>query len=690
MKQKDIFPADAWKQELDQLHMPKETAVRALSRMKGEERMLKRTLHTAFAALMVLIVTIGAGLALTNREHEKQSVPMAQPDKMTCIIPEEGNCAPYVFTLEKALYEGDRLLILYRLEGEGKYIADQMTDEIRNDLRPAAELVQYPMFDMTEYHEMRGQFWPLQAKESVTKYARGFTGHELYTADGLSMGMWGRMETASVNDLHCIYMELSEQADTDWQPFRKAAEENVWLNQKEITLQLPIALWANTYARDGETELYCEQSNMEQEKMISITVARTDELETGMIQEQVYRADDNTFIILPTEQAPLELMEIYNAEYDGDSITLQYGMAGNVKLHEDVPKESLDSFGDPPSDEDLYYMSGKLSNHYAHYKMLRMRDDLTGTSGTVYENVLVPLQNDAGEDMSLWVLQYNMGYGSVITEHYMLLSSPRNEPSKRDGDALQQPWILQDEITVWIVLPEATYTAVRDENGVYRLGGNHSTGEAGVIRIPVRISCQQKPLGQHALTTDNTADYVHTMISVMDYAKTIIYTRENETNSQWRIMLNGPKDRVFNQKTDIPMTIWREKDDMWSHFYQAPYCLNRELGVHSVTERYVRIGEPEVFTGEPIADLLDIKRGQAGYNIVNGKMAKAPDIYIEVGWKEDADLSVFEGMEEVTVRFPVLEVIAYAEYYGKYAILYGEQVIPLENEYVFITMSVEH
>ena len=135
MKRNDTFPTEQWKQELDQLHMPKETAVRALSRMKGEERnMFKRTAIVAVLAMLLVAFTVGGTLAHSGSYHvDKTENVMMTLSQTSVVIPGKNGLAGCIFTLEDALYDGKRILLAYKIENNRQIAphADMQSDAMR-------------------------------------------------------------------------------------------------------------------------------------------------------------------------------------------------------------------------------------------------------------------------------------------------------------------------------------------------------------------------------------------------------------------------------------------------------------------------------------------------------------------------------------------------------------------------------
>ena len=65
----DPFPWDRFRDEMASVQMTRATKMRALSRMEGEQKMVRRTAYVLSLALVLLVLSIGGTLALS--EHNR-------------------------------------------------------------------------------------------------------------------------------------------------------------------------------------------------------------------------------------------------------------------------------------------------------------------------------------------------------------------------------------------------------------------------------------------------------------------------------------------------------------------------------------------------------------------------------------------------------------------------------------------
>ena len=684
----DPFPWDRFRDEMASVQMTRATKMRALSRMEGEQKMVRRTAYVLSLALVLLVLSIGGTLALSEHNRaDKTDDVMLTLSQASTVIPGKNGMEGSIFTLVDAFYDGKRVLIAYRIENNGQVVSPA---DMESDAMYDADKVEAPLSRTDECvaDKLRNCMEKAGAASAVRYEWLSLCPQ---TEDGLRMARWYDLYQVDSGDMHYLWLELNDEIKDDLNknknrmegPAAQDAAENVWLDRDEITLQLLFALEeeALVLEEDGQETLYSGMGNTYYS--IPVTVRCTDEIEKRTVQDGVVEMTENTFFIRGGQDANAALVTFHELTYDGSGIFLEYSVAGDPLTHAISRKDLV---GRNLYDVDQWYikiMDQKESKVYD--TLISGRHE--AVSGLVWDVQVHEVMDAQGK--SLWYYTDLNGSGSTIedpvsgnpTRWHTRIDLRVMPEAEGEGDRLarQQTLIDKEEITVMIPLQmEEVILTMEDDKVMYAPG--ELTGSA--IALPVTISRSENlAVSLPWVSTDIGNVQVSVWPTVWGHNGMYLRAqpRDEASDALLTVFSSSSAPRAYNMEADIQVRPLAQADDPNGYLAFAQDYLDMDIGVYSVLLRHVMPGTPVAKNGTIMDAYLDVR---AVYDDEIGRWTWVYD------WKEGADLKAFAGMDFVEIQIPVTEARIYAKYDEKGRIHAGMEILPVSGDSLTVNIAL--
>lgn len=685
---KDLFPAEAFRQEMACVRMTQDAKLRALSRMKGERQMVRRTGYILVLALLMLMLTVGGTLALQNHgDADKQHDDMVVLSDTSIVIPAQNGADAAVFTLTDALYDGQHILIAYKLENGTQLKYDVAQEKLPTPMFALEELESG--YDPALYYNLSERIGWQDAQNAV---AYDWEQGAPRSADGLRMDRWYDAYHMAVGDMHYLWMKLSpvivqEYVKGEWviEPTEGDAQENIWLNKDEITLQLPLVLSETVLAiaPDGQ-EMWFDDLTGASFELPPITIARTDDIEKRTVAKGVIQLDERTYVLRGYGTCAPAVLRFDTLAYDGSNIDMEYYITGDVRMPVITEEDVADgNMYEADANSLQYILRGSMGDidYRVYSHMLRLGE----TVGRGYRFDVDPedLRDENGNQLSGYMDSDSM-MGSVFNpvtnmpygRSYHLKLRVGNEAKGSNYDLVdQQSLIDKESVTVYLPLTIRTVTYAEKEGVMYRDEQTNATD----ITLPITIARSESTVMDAPWNaTYNFFEDGSIMMGVSVQREdtmghiNLVYADSPLTmpglEEPIYIHCTDSPERVYNAKSDIPVVPLQETDDPYGYFAGAAEYLNAKIGVRSVLLRFISPGMPVLADGTELGKYLDVQR-----TFINA-VHQLNWVYT---WKENADLSLFDSMEKLEVNVPLMETKVYAMLDEQGNVLVGEEHTPI-------------
>jgi len=684
----DSFPAELFRAEMDGVRMSADAKMRALSRMKGERAMFRRTGYALVAAMLLLMLTAGGTLALQNRDADQPDEDRLVLSDTSVVIPAQNGADAAVFTLTDALYDGESILIAYKLENGTQLKYDVPEDMLPEPMFPLEGLESG--YDQARYRYMSDRLALLEKNNAV-----GYNWLQIPpgTVDGTSISSWYDWDAMTVDDMHYLWIRLRHEINREYangllevNPDEQIPQENIWLNRDEITLQFSLCLeeTALAIASDGQ-EMWFDNLTGASFELPPITIARTDEIQKRTVAEGVIQMDEMTYMIRENETCAPAVLRFDKLAYDGSNIDMDYYIAGVVRMPvitaEDVLFERMHK-------TEAWYLQAVLEGRmgdmdYRVYSLMLRTGKSTG-KGSRFDVDPGDLRDENGNQLSGY-MDYD-GIGGTLFNPvtnmpcgYSYHLKLRVSNSQVIGAVPDQPLIDQESVTVYLPVTVRTVTYAEQEGAMYR---RERTDETGVY-LPLTLSRDKTDVTDANWYVDyiENADggltaYVKTEKDNVFGLYAFVYVRSPLTHPDavsegiWVYCTDSP-ERAYNAVSDIPVKPLRDAEDPYGFLACAAGFLNAKTGVRSVLLRFVAPGIPVLPDGTELDAYLDVRC------LVS---ETAPQPYWVYTWKANADLSRFDGTDALKVHVPLMETKVYATLDEQGNVLVGAEYTPIGRD----------
>lgn len=684
----DPFPAELFRAEMDGVRMSADEKMRALSRMKGERQMVRRTGYALVAAMLLLMLTAGGTLAMQNRDADQPDEDRLVLSDTSVVIPAQNGADAAVFTLTDALYDGESILIAYKLEN-----GTQLKYDVPEDMLPE------PMFPLEGLESGYDQALYRYLSERIAwKDAPNAVGYNWLqippgTVDGTSISSWYDWDAMTVDDMHYLWIRLRHEIDREYSngllevnPDEQIPQENIWLNRDEITLQFSLCLeeTALAIAPDGQ-EMWFDNLTGGHFELPPITIARTDEMEKRTVAEGVIQLAEDAFFIPDTADAPAAVLTIHELSYDGSSIFLEYSAAGEAKTRL-MDREDLEGRYRYALEPDHIRMMNQTEAQVYSMLLNGGHQAVSGLCWTVDEQSLMDAN---GKSMHFYIDA--SGTGSTMYDplsgtpdrHHIRLFLNVTPDGEGVGDHLARQQTLIDKEEISVMLPlQLENVIMTQEDGKVMYVPTGMLDEGGVA-VPVTVSRSENKSVSEPWTASLIGGMQHLQVWPRRWGFSGMYMHaqlQDETHEELlTVFVSGTVTRAYNAESDIAVRLLAQAEDPYGYLAWAQRYLDMDIDVNSVLLRMAVPGTPTLKDGIKMDAYLDVC---AAYDELYGRWNWTYE------WKEDADSSAFAGMETVEIQIPVTEARIYARYDDRGRIFAGMESIPVPGDSLTVQLPL--
>lgn len=432
---------------MDAIRWPDHARKTLLQQLKGGHVMKRKVSFAALACAAMLLVVCSCALGLTLPADEAPAnQPIARVEKISFVIPQEGEYPSQVLVVDKMHYDGKNLMIGYRMEGDAN-----ITEEPFEDTDAAARQKEGRMFGNEHVRTIWEEF-PSVRKDRRKAASCVLNRYEWVVDNRLAEGCEESFVVDGDDGLTYLCFENLGEALRD---------------QEAIHIQLPLlkahtrAVW---YSYD-ENHYYGVTGSSGDTQAIALSVPRSTE-ETvfpasGNVRESavdMVMEDDNHFLIRAQNGFPEYHITVEESAMQYSQMQITLLEEGDVRITQGLPEGLIPDWNYAGM---LYEVQNAPETYLQYHPEFRpylytLKEGDTLTGYDLYASA--DLVDDLG--------QYLLDYGELYWHSYKQTDSRKTNVFMPNGFTDELPfWYGQKQFTVHMPI-RYTYSMLHvDRNG---------------------------------------------------------------------------------------------------------------------------------------------------------------------------------------------------------------------------------
>lgn len=485
---------------MDAIYWPDSEKQRLLGQVRGGMNMKKKMAAWSLCSAALVLLLCSCALAFSRPADETPAdQSIARVEKMSFVIPEEGNYPACVLVVEKMLYDGQNLLIGYRTEGEAN-----ITEEPFEDTDAAARQKEGRLFGNEHVRTIWEEF-PSVRKDRRKMESRVLNRYEWVVDNRLAEGCEESFVVDGDDGLTYLCFENLGEALRDQEaihiqlPLLKAHTRAVWYSYDEnyyygvtgssgdtqaIALSVPRSMKETIFPSDGTVRESAVDMVMEDGTHYLIRAQNGFPEYHITVEESVMQYSQMQITLL--EEGDVRITQGLP-----EGLIPNWNYAGTLKEVQNDPETYLQYY--PEFRPYLYTLKeGDTLTGYDLYASADLVDDLGQyllRHGELYwhsykqtdsrkTNVFMP--NGFTDELPFWYGQKQFTVYMPIRQVYSMLHVDRNGKVYTITQDVPGTHVLPVTVTVWErngkIWGDPIYSAYGDaeetENGVFLLGGD--------------------------------------------------------------------------------------------------------------------------------------------------------------------------------------------------------------------------